>query len=385
MEDAEELPELPDKCPICDKITKNLLLHIRKKASCNSKIDPKLYDHWKKEQNKFSKRKFQAAYVKTGKHKDAQAKYVKSGKHSEAQERYVDTGKHKEAQSKYEDRFRFKCKVCKYEYTRRYPTMKVSYFMRRQECNCPPADRASYLQTRRHNQQIRRNKGRIQSGLDDGNKRLEKFLKMCRWCLYCFKNEEILNYTVDNVFNRFHLVEAEVKFKYYDDDGELQESSDDDDTHSWLSDVDGSLLCLVITFQKVVLTPKSKWILAIEDVNTKEDKKHLKEKLYQLIGKLQFYENRNTRDILIPEEFKIKKERLKVKNPFWHWRLPETLTNEDEELLVNLLMDVVADEDVGEELLELLRIDKFADTLERALLYTRGSLKATEKLEQNDS
>ena len=45
----------------------------------------------------------------------------------------------------------------------------------------------------------------------------------------------------------------------------------------------------------------------------------------------------------------------------------------------------VADEDVGEELLELLRIDKFADTLERALLYTRGSLKATEKLEQNDS
>ena len=151
MEDAEEIPELPDKCPICDKITKNLLLHIRKKASCNSKIDPKLYDHWKKEQNKYSKRKFKAAYVKPGKHKNAQAKYVKSGKHSEAQEKYVDIGKHKEAQSKYEDRFKFKCKVCKYEYTRRYPTMKVSYAMRRQECKCPPADRASYLQTRRHN------------------------------------------------------------------------------------------------------------------------------------------------------------------------------------------------------------------------------------------
>ena len=75
MEDEEEdLPDLPEKCPICNKASKNLLLHIRKKSSCNTKIDPALYDHWKREQNKFSKRKFQSAYVKTGKHKNAQGK-----------------------------------------------------------------------------------------------------------------------------------------------------------------------------------------------------------------------------------------------------------------------------------------------------------------------
>ena len=57
-EDKEELPDLPDKCPICDKQSKNLLLHIKKKESCNSKIDPKLYEYWKDEQNRYSKRKY---------------------------------------------------------------------------------------------------------------------------------------------------------------------------------------------------------------------------------------------------------------------------------------------------------------------------------------
>ena len=78
MEDEVELPDLPDKCPICTKTSKNLLLHIRKKESCSSQIDPTLYDHWKREQSKYSKRKFQSAYVKNGKHKDAQARKQES-------------------------------------------------------------------------------------------------------------------------------------------------------------------------------------------------------------------------------------------------------------------------------------------------------------------
>ena len=99
--EEEELPDLPDKCPVCNKESNNLLLHIRKKESCNSQIDPKLYDHWKTEQNRYSKRKFQSAYVKTGKHSSAQAKYVKTGKHKEAVAKYVKTGKHKEAVARY--------------------------------------------------------------------------------------------------------------------------------------------------------------------------------------------------------------------------------------------------------------------------------------------
>ena len=379
MEDEVELLDLPYKCPICNKTSKNLLLHIRKKESCSSQIDPTLYDHWKMEQSKYSKRKLQSAYVKNGKHKDAQARYVKTGKHkeavaryvktgghSEAQARYVDAGKHKLVQAKYEEKFRLYCKVCKYR--------KTSYSLRRQECNCPPADRGSFLQTKRHIQQKFRNKERVKYGVDNGKKRLEKFREMCFWCLYCLKHGRILNYTLDNVFNRFHLVEAEVEIAYYDDDGEFVEEYDDDETHSWLSDVDGSLLCVVITFQNVVLAPKSKWKNAIEEVNNNEAKTHLKEKLFSLIGKLQSYDNRNTRQIEIPDEYKVNKAKDDV-----DWRCPKPLIKEDEELLVDLLMDIVADEDVGEDLLELLKIDKFTETVETALLYTKGSTKAKEK------
>ena len=47
---------LPNECPVCNKETKNVLLHIKKKKSCNSKIDPVLYDHWKEEAKKKKKR-----------------------------------------------------------------------------------------------------------------------------------------------------------------------------------------------------------------------------------------------------------------------------------------------------------------------------------------
>ena len=47
MEDQDKLPEIPDRCPNCNKSAKNLLLHIRMKEACSSKIDPQLYDYWK--------------------------------------------------------------------------------------------------------------------------------------------------------------------------------------------------------------------------------------------------------------------------------------------------------------------------------------------------
>ena len=150
------------------------------------------------------------------------------------------------------------------------------------------------------------------------------------------------------------------------------EEYDDDETHKWLADVDGSLLCLVVTFQNVVLVPKSTWQKAIQEVNL-GSKMHLKERLFSLIGKLQSYDNRNTREIEIPDEYKVSKA-----VDYEDWRCPKPLIKEDEELLVNLLMDFVADEDVGEDLLELLKIDKFADTLETALLYTKCSTRVKE-------
>ena len=82
--DEEQLPDLPEKCPICGKESKNLLLHMKKKESCNSKIDPKLYEYWKGEQNRYSKRKYQAIYIKKGKHNVAQERYMKTSKHQNA-------------------------------------------------------------------------------------------------------------------------------------------------------------------------------------------------------------------------------------------------------------------------------------------------------------
>ena len=121
---------------------------------------------------------------------------------------------------------------------------------------------------------------------------------------------------------------------------------------------------MVITFQKVILAPKTKWLRAIQEVKSKEEKSYLSDKLYRLIGKLQFYENDNTKDILIPEEFNVSKATNDEK-----WFTPETLSEEDEELLVNLLEDIVGEEHVDEDLESLLRISK--DNLEQALLYTK--------------
>ena len=340
MEVEEKLPIMPENCPSCNKKSKNLLLHIRKKQSCSSKIDPKLYEYWKREQNKHSKRKFQSSYVEKGKHSVAQAKYIGAGKH-------------KNVQAKYEQKFRKYCKVCK------TPT--------RQDCKCPLADRQSFLQTKRHNQSKWQNRDNIRRGEDDGDRRLKRFRKLCSDCLWCLKRGNIRNDTNFHLFNSFHLVEAEVKFEYINDDtGEVILDYDDDETHSWLSEVDGRLLSLVIRFQNVVLIPKSKWISTIKEVNSIEDNEKLKENLYKLIGKLQSYENENTKEISIPEDFKIGKAMNDA-----IWKMPDTLTDEDEDLLVNLLLNIVDDEDVNEELIELLGLSQMDDNIETAMVYTK--------------
>merc|ERR1719410_2698241 len=68
---------IPDKCPICRKKKKSLLLHIRKKDSCYDKIDKDQYEIWKKEINKQNNRKAQSKYVEDGRHSQAQQKYMK--------------------------------------------------------------------------------------------------------------------------------------------------------------------------------------------------------------------------------------------------------------------------------------------------------------------
>ena len=68
--------EIPDRCPTCKKVSRNLLLHIRTKDSCRKSIDEKKYQSWKILANKRSKRKYQLKYVESGKHLEAQNNYL---------------------------------------------------------------------------------------------------------------------------------------------------------------------------------------------------------------------------------------------------------------------------------------------------------------------
>ena len=68
--------EVPSKCPICNKVTNNVLLHIKKKESCNTMIEPQIYEKWKDLANKRKKSKYQKKYIEAGKHDIAQKKYT---------------------------------------------------------------------------------------------------------------------------------------------------------------------------------------------------------------------------------------------------------------------------------------------------------------------
>ena len=68
--------EVPEKCPVCNKGFKNLLLHIRTKESCNKAIDTDQYDLWKILSMKKNKRKYQSKYIESGKHVAAQGRYL---------------------------------------------------------------------------------------------------------------------------------------------------------------------------------------------------------------------------------------------------------------------------------------------------------------------
>ena len=252
MADEEKLPDMPEKCPVCKKAAKNLLLHIIRKESCYSKIDSKLYDHWKKENNRSNKKKYQVKYIKSG--------------------------NHKKAQSKYEQKFRTYCNVCEKKEINTLDGPKI-VFQSKEECKCPPVnvDRKSFLKIKSHNQSKYRNRNRIRWGEDDASKRLNSFRNLCWNSLKCLKRGKIefKASAKSSIFNTFHLVEAETWLQYHDNEGNDIQDYDDDETHSWLSDVDGTLLSMVITFQKVVLIPKSRWTRALAEVNTNDDKKHM--------------------------------------------------------------------------------------------------------------
>ena len=142
----EEEDSIPDRCPICRKRSNNVLLHIKKKDSCKDKIEPQLFDKWKNEANKRSKKKYQR--------------------------KFVESGKHKVVQKKYSDK-------------------------------CKKDDKESHLQVRRQAQAKYANRERVQKNTED---RLKEFKQLCIDMLNSLQNGRTPS---EKDLNRFHLVESD--------------------------------------------------------------------------------------------------------------------------------------------------------------------------------
>ena len=124
--------------------------------------------------------------------------------------------------------------------------------------------------------------------------------------------------------------------------------------YQWARRVNYVLLSSVITFQKIALVPKMIWVRALKKVDD-DGRKELKGKLHRLIGKLQAYQSENTNEVSIPEEFK-SSCKATDDTPYVREPLPETFTDRDETLLVDLLYDIIGNEDLNDEMQALLML-----------------------------
>lgn len=314
--------EIPDKCPICKKGTRKLLLHIRKRDSCWQQIDKNQYEIWKKEINKRNKRNYQSKYVKDGRHKTTQTKFIKKS-HME--------------------------------------------------------DYSSSLQIQAQRRAKNKNREIIAkpgSENEEGQeKRMNTFQDMCCWSLYGLRQGKICG-TFDRYsfnLNKFHLIEADFDKHHHEE------------LHAWMKGVSSELLSKVITFQQIALVPRSRWRLAIEKAKKDPLKKKYEDKIYKIIGKLNSYQHALTTKIVIPEnyesnckgtnEFPMKKGELipgdqeskKDKKGKTIWKL----SKEEEKLLISLIDDIIGSEDDFKDgaLSNLLQINKIMKNLEIALKY----------------
>ena len=332
---------LPNECPSCKEVVEKLVLHISRNKSCHSNIDPELYDKWKLISRRIARRKYQA--------------------------KYVQNGEHKEAQKKYESKFR-QYNGC--------------------ACGCGKKKhvniekRANYLEIKRHIQSKYDNRKKILKYEQDGEERLALFYRLCGLCFTALHNNCEVPIGIE--LRRFQLVE-----------GDFHEG-DHEEVHAWLKDVDTKLLEMVITFQKIVLVPRSRWIRAVEKVESNSENNLLKVKLYTLIGKLNALKHFRLCYnvcicVIIPEEYKFEQgfyrkgarsvprissecyrdykisywggKALKIKK---HQRLPEEM-----KLYLCNVIDAIIGEDI-EDLYDLLCMTQDMKNLRIACLYTQS-------------
>ena len=154
-------------------------------------------------------------------------------------------------------------------------------------------EQTTYLEIKRHIQSKYDNRKKILKYEQDGEERLALFYRLCGLCFTALHNNCEVPIGIE--LRRFQLVE-----------GDFHEG-DHEEVHAWLKDVDTKLLEMVITFQKIVLVPRSRWIRAVEKVESNSENNLLKVKLYTLIGKLNALEHFRPEAVTIPEEFKFER------------------------------------------------------------------------------
>ena len=137
--------------------------------------------------------------------------------------------------------------------------------------------------------------------------------------------------------------------------------------------------------QIIVLIPKSAWLTAIQTLEENQEEDEVKDRLYKLIGKLQAGENHNTKDISLPKaEFSISKVDWKegMVNAF----KTNKLTEEDETMLIDLIVDIIADEDglIHKQFHKLLGISSDIENLYEELHYTVNRYEVGRTIGENE-
>ena len=209
-------------------------------------------------------------------------------------------------------------------------------------------------------------------------KRRREFMVMSRYCLmYLSQGRTPPSFLIKN----FSLVEYEENGGAASEEKHVKK----EESRSWLKEIDSSFLEAVVSLQIIVLIPKSAWLTAIQTLEENQEEDEVKDRLYKLIGKLQAGENHNTKDISLPKaEFSISKVDWKegMVNAF----KTNKLTEEDETMLIDLIVDIIADEDglIHKQFHKLLGISSDIENLYEELHYTVNRYEVGRTIGENE-
>ena len=272
------------------------------------------------------KRKKESCFAEVDKDEYAEWKEISRKKTlNSSQKKYIDSGRHKKVQEKYSQR-------------------------------CREQDSTSWKKLQRLKlAKLNERRGVVSSlGIERLKKkaikkRKDTFKEMCKATFLALKRGRTPS---DTVLNSLHLEEG-----YFRNSDRL---------HEWMKGISGGLLYRMITFQQVLLVPKSRWLQAIGKVAKETSKERYKSILFKMIGKLNSYQHDCTNELTIPEEFKSKLKENPVTDE-------DIKARDENEILIEWIDEVIGVEDEWNDgyLGGNLRIQKTLDRLNLSLPYTK--------------